>query len=105
MSRDDLVALAHPDDTLEFTSLISDCHRARGSDRLALEFRSRHYVGDYRWLQADVTPFGSLDVTCMAILYVIVVITARKQAEQVLYQSEQQIRLAMEAGKTFMWAV
>lgn len=105
LSRDDLIALAHPDDILLFTALMSACHRARGGERLALEVRARHKDGDYRWLQAEGTPFGPHDVTCMAVLYVIVDITARKQAEEELYQSEQQMRLAMEAGKTFIWEV
>src|SRR3569833_1830166 len=58
LSRDALVALAHPDDTLVFTALMSASHHTRNNEQHTHENRTRHKDGDYRWLQADGTPFG-----------------------------------------------
>ncbi|MFQ4144022.1 PAS domain S-box protein [Chlorogloeopsis sp. ULAP02] len=70
-----------------------------GHETIAFENRYRHKDGSYRWLLWKAQPCPEKQV----IYGVAVDITDRKQAEQALRESEEQLRLASEGANLGMW--
>ncbi len=69
-----------------------------GAGPTRLEMRARHADGSWRWLEAIIQPVLD-DPAIGGIMAIARDITARKQAEQQLRQSEEQYRLIVETAQ------
>jgi PAS domain S-box-containing protein len=99
-----ITSLIHPDDrermfepSLRYASL-------RDGEIYELEYRVRHADGSYRWLHnRDVIFSRADDGRPQVILGVVEDVTARKAAEDTLRDSEERLRLALDAGNLATW--
>lgn len=85
----------HPDDlpsTLDAIAQLSE-----QQPLLSFTNRYRHQDGSYRWIEWRSVPTGTLIYATARD------ITARKQAEEDLQQSEQRLSLALEAAEAGLW--
>jgi PAS domain S-box-containing protein len=83
----------HPDDAPLYLAAYADA--LRNHREFTLEYRLRSADGSYRWLLADVVP-RQADGNFAGLIGCAVDITARKQAEDALRESEERFKTLMD---------
>ena len=105
MGLDQQKAAIHPDDLpglLSFTEELSESN-SRGERTTEREFRLRNKQGEYRWLHGSYTLLRDAQGSPHMIIGSLRDITARKQAEEALRESEHRLRLATKATNDVIW--
>jgi PAS domain S-box-containing protein len=90
LGRGTLRHLIHPDDLALFDARAAQMRRG---EPYSGEFRIRTRAGDIRWIHDQAQPVWNADHTCPEYIYgASQDITARRQAEEALHASEEQLR-------------
>ena len=98
-----IASLIHPDDIPGVIEGNQRFHLLGDTDVYDHELRMRHARGDYRWLRCrDVVFERAEDGTVTQIIGNAQDITAHKQAELALRQSESRFRLMVESAKDYI---
>jgi PAS domain S-box-containing protein len=92
----------HPDD-LEATMHIVRAFIENPQGRHKVEFRMRHKDGSYRWIYAAADILRAADGMPVRMLGCHLDITERKQAEELLRKSQENLLLATEGSKLGVW--
>lgn len=99
-----LPTLLHPDDAVKLTARMERFATEEDGQIVETEYRMRHANGEWCWLYSRDTVFTRTATgQAQQILGVATDITHFKQVEQELRQSEEQLRLALEASQMGMW--
>ena len=97
-----IASLVHPDDIPGVLEGNQQFYRLGDTDVYDHELRMRHARGDYRWLRCRDAVFERAeDGTVTQIIGNAQDITAHKQAELALHQSESRFRLMVESAKDY----
>ncbi|MBW4661962.1 MAG: PAS domain S-box protein [Drouetiella hepatica Uher 2000/2452] len=91
------IDFVHPDDV--GASVLETDRLFSGNETIAFENRYRHKDGSYRWFLWNARPYPEEHMIYGAA----VDITERKQSEEALRQSEEQLRLAQQAAGAGLW--
>jgi PAS domain S-box-containing protein len=96
--------LSHPEDLADLLAYFASFDSVPDGAIRAIEYRNRDAHGLWRWLYAQSLVFNRTpDGRPQQILGVAIDITARKQTEAALRQSEERLRLALEAARMVAW--
>ncbi len=96
--------LVHPDDLARMTSVIDRFVDLAEGEVAEYEYRARHKSGEYRWLQGRSVVFSRRpDGRPQQVLSIAQDVTRRRQGEESLRESEERLRLGLEAGNTGTW--
>ena len=102
----DVPAAAHPEDAPGMIALSQRARDPQIRDRAPYEYRVITAQGETRWLKAHGEAlFAAREGVQVAVRYIGTVedVTAQRLAEQGMRESEQRLRLAMEAGGMAVW--
>lgn len=91
----------HPDDRQRVEQEMARAVASQGD--LRSEFRLQRPEGTIRWIAAQGKVYGDSQGTAGRMVGINIDITERKRAEEALQESEQQARLAVEAGQVGLW--
>jgi len=91
----------HPDDLEQSWDTYSKAFDQHKPFRM--EYRVRRHDGEYAWVIASGAPRFNADGSFAGYIGTGTDITERKMAEEALRQSDERLRLAMEAGRTVGW--
>ena len=97
------VSFVHPDDR-EITRAVVANGITSGS-AYSNEYRLRHRTGDWRWVVDRATPIRGSDGLVKEWVGIISDVHDRKLAEQQLHESEERLRLSVEASGVGIWDV
>jgi len=102
-TREDFWDHVHEDDVERYRSAIAAAREKK--EAFNVEFRVVRRDGTIRWLRTQGRYYYAADGDPVRLLGISLDITERKQAEQILCDSEQRLRLATQAGRmyTFEW--
>lgn len=102
-TREDFWDHVHQDDVERYRSAIAAAREKR--EHFNVEFRVVRRDGTIRWLRTQGRYYYAADGHPVRLLGISLDVTERKQAEQILSDSEQRLRLATQAGRmyTFEW--
>jgi PAS domain S-box-containing protein len=96
--------LTHPEDLADILSYFASFDSTPEEAIRAIEYRNRDAHGMWRWLYAQSLVLNRTpDGRAQQILGVAIDITTRKQTEAALRQSEERLRLALEAARMVAW--
>ncbi len=99
-----LPTLIHPEDFARVPAHIAQFQSAQDSEIFEIEYRMQHANGEWRWFYGREVVFSrTADGAPQRILGICQDITKRKQVEQALWQSEEQLRLASEGANLGLW--
>jgi len=99
-----LARLVHPDDLPQIMTVIAGFDRLADGETAEYEYRALHKDGDYRWLSGRSVVFTRLaDGRPQQVLSLTQDVTRRKQWEDRLRESEERLRLGLDAGNTGTW--
>lgn len=104
-SQEDLLSVAvvdvtHEADRLKSIEGLTRC--LRQGETVRLDKRYRRPAGEIVSVNSNLTPLPQMDGT-MTVLVVTIDLTPRLQAERALHDSEERLRLALEAGSLATW--
>jgi PAS domain S-box-containing protein len=96
--------LIHPDDVAKTTAHLQKFATAKDGEVLENEYRLRHANGEWRWLYSrDIVFARTVEGSPQQILGTVTDITHLKRVEEDLRQSEERLRLALEATGMGIW--
>lgn len=99
-----LARLVHPEDLPQIMTVIAGFDRLADGETAEYEYRALHKDGDYRWLSGRSVVFTRLaDGRPQQVLSLTQDVTRRKQWEERLRESEERLRLGLDAGNTGTW--
>jgi PAS domain S-box-containing protein len=93
--------VTHPDDLARSFEAVG--RAAATGDTVSLDKRYLRPDGSLVWAHSSMTPMRSAAGTIEGILAVVTDLTARRDTEEALRQSEQRLRLALQAGHLGTW--
>jgi PAS domain S-box-containing protein len=93
----------HPDDAAIAGTAFIESNAAKAPFRV--EYRLRRADGTYRWAIDAATPRFGADGQYLGYVGSVIDIDERREAEQLLRKSEEQLRLATDAADIGMWDV
>jgi PAS domain S-box-containing protein len=102
MSLESVMSMMHPDDIDRVKRVIGELMTSNRASYL-LEYRFRHKDGQYRWLSDLFTVVGDAQGRPLYLIGNVRDITARKQAEEALQESEQRLKEAQAMGRIGNW--
>ena len=100
-TREDFWNQVHEDDVDRYRSAIATARETK--EPFNVEFRVVRRDGVIRWLRTQGRYYYAVDGTPERLLGISVDITERKQAEQILGESEQRLRLATQIGRMYAY--
>ena len=100
-AREDFWDRVHRDDVEHYRSAIAAAREKK--EHFNLEFRVIRRDGAVRWLRTQGRYHYSADGRPERLLGISLDITERKQAEQILCESEQRLRLATQVGRMYAY--
>jgi PAS domain S-box-containing protein len=96
--------LIHPEDFANLSTQIERLNQAKDGEIVDYEYRMRHANGEWRWLWSrNTVSTRTAEGEAHQIVGTVHDITARKQFEEELRESEQRLKLAQQAGKIGTW--
>lgn len=93
------LSCVHPEDR---TQLAIDLAALKQQRKLRREYRFRHQGGHYLWMQDELCWVQESDRPTEIVGYLID-ISARKEAEDALYQSQERLQLALQGSGLGLW--
>jgi len=99
-------ALVHPDDFAGYRAALRQCFRGEAT-RVDCEYRVRHGDGQYRWIKDRGIPVRNSAGRAIRLVGALDDITAKKDVEQALRESEERYALAMRSTRegVYEWDV
>jgi PAS domain S-box-containing protein len=91
----------HPDDLAGCLKVYAESFDARRA--FNVEYRLRRYDGEYRWISDHAVPHYDAERNFLGYIGSCVDLTERKQAEEEMRQSEERLRLVLEANSEGVW--
>src|SRR4030095_9914597 len=73
-------------------------------EKFRLEYRLRRHDGQYRWMLDNGVPRFDQDGSFTGYIGIAVDLTEQKQTEKALAESEERLRLAVQAGRMFAYS-
>jgi PAS domain S-box-containing protein len=96
--------LVHPDDLPQIMKVIAGFDHLADGETAEYEFRALHKNGEYRWMLGRSVVFTRLaDGQPQQVLSLTQDVTRRKHWEERLRESEERLRLGLDAGNTGTW--
>lgn len=94
----------HPEDSRRVTQAIRKLI-AKPKGQMAMEYRLQHKDGRYRWFSGQGAALEDIPGHAYKLVITQIDVTARKEAEEALRESEQRLALALKASNTAVWEV
>lgn len=99
-----ILDLCHPEDRTALSEDLAKFTDMADGEPLETEFRIRHADGSYHWLRSrDVVFSRDRKGRPRTVIGVAVDVTARREVEQSLMQSEERLRIALDAARMGTW--
>ncbi|MBW4512231.1 MAG: PAS domain S-box protein [Scytonematopsis contorta HA4267-MV1] len=98
------IPIVHPDDVQACIKFIQAGFET-GEKQAGLEFRGKHKNGSMRWLTANSSPIKDIDGKVVGVQGIVRDITERKEAEEILYLREQQLRTVISSAPLILFAL
>jgi PAS domain S-box-containing protein len=99
-----ILDLCHPDDRTALSEDLAKFMNMADGEPLESEFRIRHADGSYHWLRSrDVVFSRDRRGRPRTVIGVAVDVTVRREVEQSLMQSEERLRIALDAARMGTW--